>query len=136
MEIKKNINGESCEIALVGRLDTSTAPELEAVLQEVLPTIKKLDFDFSELDYLSSAGLRVLLNSQKVMSKQGVMVIHHPNDTVMDVFDMTGFSSILTIGLIYIVITIMNDSSIVRTITILQSLSLLFQVFDSIEDLY
>ena len=97
MEINKTINGDACEIALVGKLDTSTAPELEAVLQEVLPNTKKLDFDFSKLDYLSSAGLRVLLNAQKTMSKQGVMVIHHPNDTVMDVFDMTGFSSILTI---------------------------------------
>lgn len=97
MTINKTITDGKAVIAIEGNLDTNTVPELEAVLNEILPNIKALDFDFAKLDYLSSAGLRVLLNAQKVMSKQGVMVIHHVNDSVMDIFDMTGFSSILTI---------------------------------------
>ncbi|MCQ2776197.1 MAG: STAS domain-containing protein [Bacilli bacterium] len=97
MEIKKNIANDEAVIALSGRLDTTTAPELEKVLTEIVPTINSLVLDFEELEYLSSAGLRVLLNTQKAISKQGKMIIRHVNDVIMDVFDMTGFSSILTI---------------------------------------
>jgi len=97
MEIKKVVNGKEITLAISGRLDTNTAPELEKVLTDVLEEANNLVFDFSNLEYLSSAGLRVLLASQKAMIKKGKMVIRHPNDVVMEVFDMTGFSSILTI---------------------------------------
>ena len=97
MEIEKKINGAEVVLTLKGKLDTNTAPELEALLNETLPATKKLEFDFTDLEYLSSAGLRVLLNAQKVMSSQGCMVIKHVNETIMDIFDMTGFSSILNI---------------------------------------
>jgi len=93
----QNENGKTV-IALDGRLDTTTSPELEKVLNEALPNINDLVFDFGKLEYLSSAGLRILLSTQKVMtSKKGKMVIKHVNETILDVFDMTGFSSILTI---------------------------------------
>jgi len=98
MEIIVNIKENDALIALKGRLDTTTAPDLDAKLKEVLPTIKNLEFDFTDLEYLSSAGLRVLLSTQKTASANGnKMVIKHVNDTIMDIFDMTGFSSILTI---------------------------------------
>lgn len=97
MEILKKLEGDKATICLQGRLDTITAPELEKELGVILPNLKTLVFDFENLEYLSSAGLRVLLNSQKVMNKQGTMVVRHVNDTIMDVFDMTGFTSILTI---------------------------------------
>ena len=97
MEIEKKINGAEVVLTLKGKLDTNTAPELETLLNETLPATKKLEFDFTDLEYLSSAGLRVLLNAQKVMSSQGSMVIKHVNETIMDIFDMTGFSSILNI---------------------------------------
>ena len=97
MEIKKNVVNGEATVSLVGRLDTVTAPELEAELAALFPSINSLVLDFTELEYLSSAGLRVLLNSQKTIGKTGKMVIKHVNDIIMDVFDMTGFSSILTI---------------------------------------
>lgn len=97
MTINKQIEGQEAVIALEGRLDTVTAPDLEKELQEILPNITKLVFDFANLEYLSSAGLRVLLNTQKIISKVGKMIVKNVNDTIMDVFDMTGFSSILTI---------------------------------------
>lgn len=97
MEIIKNREGDCLTIALTGKLDTTSAPDLEEELKTCLEGVTKLVFDFAELSYLSSAGLRVLLNTQKIMSKQGSMVIKHVNDVIMDVFDMTGFSSILTI---------------------------------------
>ena len=97
MDITKNVAGEEATVALAGRLDTVTAPELEKELAEILPNVKSLVLDFAQLEYLSSAGLRVLLNTQKIMSKVGKMVIKNVNDIIMDVFDMTGFSSILTI---------------------------------------
>ena len=97
MEINKKRDGENLLIALAGKLDTNSAPELEEDLKTALEGVKNLTFDFEKLSYLSSAGLRVLLNNQKIMSKQGSMVIKHVNDVIMDVFDMTGFSSILTI---------------------------------------
>ncbi len=97
MTIEKNINGDAVTLSLKGKLDTNTAPELEAVLSDVMANAKTLLFDFTDLEYLSSAGLRVLLNAQKNISKQGKMTITHVNETIMDIFDMTGFSSILNI---------------------------------------
>ncbi len=85
--------------ALEGRLDTSTAPQLEAVLKTSLgDSITNINFDFSKLEYISSAGLRVLLATQKTMNKrQGKMVFHHVNETIKEILDITGFSEILTI---------------------------------------
>lgn len=84
-------------IALSGRLDTTTAPELESELKGSLDGVTALIMDFRELEYISSAGLRVLLSSQKTMNKQGSMVIKNASDEVKEIFDVTGFSEILTI---------------------------------------
>jgi len=97
MEIKKTLEGKTLTIALTDKLDTTSAPELEEELKNSLNDVEALIFDFENLSYLSSAGLRVLLNTQKIMSKKGKMVIRHVNDVIMDIFDMTGFSTILTI---------------------------------------
>lgn len=97
MEIAKTLNGTELNVALSGRLDTTTAPQLEETLDASLPGITALTLDFDNLEYVSSAGLRVLLSAQKTMSKQGTMVICHVCEPVMEVFDMTGFSDILTI---------------------------------------
>ena len=97
MTIQKNLQGTTLHVALEGRLDTTTAPELEAELKASLDGITELDLDFEKLEYLSSAGLRVLLAAQKTMNKQGSMVIHHVNETIREVFEVTGFIDILTI---------------------------------------
>lgn len=97
MNINKSLTGSELTIALEGRLDTTTAPLLEAELKQNINGAAKLVFDFEKLEYLSSAGLRVLLAAQKVMNKQGEMVIRSVNDVIYDVFDVTGFSDILTI---------------------------------------
>lgn len=97
MEIKKNLEGEKLTIVLEGRLDTVTAPSLEAELKDSLNGVKELIFDFDKLDYVSSAGLRVLLTSQKTMSKQGSMKIVNVCDEVNEVFEITAFNKILTI---------------------------------------
>ena len=97
MDIIKNVNGKSLNIALVGRLDTITAPDLDKELKESLSDIEALAFDFEKLEYISSAGLRVLLSAQKVMNKQGSMTLANVNDSILEVFEMTGFSEILTI---------------------------------------
>ena len=97
MTIDKKQNGSALSIALEGRLDTTTAPELEAELKSSLNGVSELVFDFEKLDYISSAGLRVLLSTQKIMNKQGTMKIMHVNDMIMEVFEVTGFSDILTI---------------------------------------
>lgn len=97
MTIQKNLNGTTLRVALEGRLDTTTAPQLEAELKASLDGITELDLDFEKLEYLSSAGLRVLLAAQKTMNKQGTMVIHHVNETIREVFEVTGFIDILTI---------------------------------------
>lgn len=98
MDIIKNINGEQTILVIKGRLDTTTAPELEVVLNEIVPNAQTLYFDFSELEYLSSAGLRLILSTQKSISANaGSLIIKNVNDTIMEVFEMTGFSSILTI---------------------------------------
>ena len=97
MEIIKNKNNDALNITVNGRLDTTTAPELEAELKNSLDGIADLSFDFSKLEYISSAGLRVILAAQKTMNKQGKMAIHNVNDDIMEVFEITGFSDILTI---------------------------------------
>ena len=97
MEIKKTQNGNELEVAVSGRVDTSTAPQLEACLKESLDGIEKLVLDLAGLEYISSAGLRVLLGAQKTMNKQGEMVVANHNEEVSEVFEITGFNDILTI---------------------------------------
>ncbi len=97
MTINKNLNGTALTVALEGRLDTTTAPELETELKQSLPGTTELIMDFEKLDYISSAGLRVLLSAQKTMTKQGSMKIIHANEMIMEVFEVTGFIDILTI---------------------------------------
>ncbi len=97
MEIIQKKENTSLEIALVGRLDTTTAPQLEAVVKENLEGVTDLVLDFTKLEYVSSAGLRVILASQKTMNKQGSMVIRHVSPDIQEVFEITGFSDILTI---------------------------------------
>lgn len=97
MTIEKNKNNSMMTIAVNGRLETTTAPQLETVVKTELDGITDLTFDFSNLDYVSSAGLRILLSAQKIMNKQGNMKVVGANDIVMEIFEVTGFSDILTI---------------------------------------
>lgn len=97
MTISKNANGAELTIALAGRLDTASAPRLEAELKESLEGVEYLALDFAALDYLSSAGLRVLLAAQKVMNRQGKMVVRNINEVVAEIFEVTGFGDVLTI---------------------------------------
>lgn len=97
MEIKKTANGTELTIAIEGRLDTTTAPQLEAEISNGLNGISDLTFDFSKLDYISSAGLRVILAAQKIMNKQGKMALTNVNSTIKEILDVTGFNDILTI---------------------------------------
>lgn len=97
MTINKTVNGSTLSLAVEGRLDTTTAPLLEAELKSAISGVSELVFDFTALEYVSSAGLRVLLSAQKVMNKQGSMVVRNVCDTIMEVFEVTGFSDILTI---------------------------------------
>lgn len=97
MTIDKLMNGTNLTITLTGRLDTNTAPKLESELRQSLNGITELILDLANLEYLSSAGLRVLLAAQKVMNKQGQMIVRHVNETIMEVFEITGFVDILTI---------------------------------------
>ncbi|MBQ6235931.1 MAG: STAS domain-containing protein [Clostridia bacterium] len=97
MTVQQIKNENALTIALEGRLDTMTAPELEAVLKTALEGVGELTFDFEKLDYISSAGLRVLLAAQKTMSRQGSMKVKNVNEIIMEIFEVTGFSDILTI---------------------------------------
>ena len=97
MTIEKKINQEELTLIVSGRLDTQTAPELEAELDASLAGVKELIFDMSSLDYVSSAGLRVILKAQKIMNTQGAMKLTGVNESIMEVFDITGFLDILTI---------------------------------------
>ena len=97
MTINKTRDGNSLTVAIEGRLDTTTAPQLEAELKASLDGITDLTIDLSTLEYISSAGLRVLLSAQKIMNKQGEMKVAGANETVMEVFEVTGFSDILNI---------------------------------------
>ena len=97
MPIEKKVNGTALEIALEGRLDTMTAPELEKELNASLGSADSLTLDFSKLEYISSAGLRVLLSAHKVMSGKGGMKVTNVNEIVQEVFEVTGFADILNI---------------------------------------
>jgi anti-anti-sigma factor len=97
MTIIKKVNGDELVLVLAGRLDTSTASQLEAELKVSIDNIKTLILDLKDIEYVSSAGLRVILSAQKVMSKQGKMIIRNINESVMEVFEITGFADILTI---------------------------------------
>jgi anti-sigma B factor antagonist len=96
MTIRKEQNGGALDIAPEGRLDTTTAPELEAELKN-LEGVTELKFDLAGLEYISSAGLRVLLSAQKMMNKQGSMIILNTRPEIMDIFEITGFTDILNI---------------------------------------
>ena len=97
MEILKEKNANSLVIALAGRLDTTTAPDFEKVVNDSLEGISELTLDFSKLEYVSSAGLRVILSAQKKMNVQGKMTIKNVSADIMEVFEITGFSDILTV---------------------------------------
>lgn len=97
LNITKNANDSNLNVALEGRLDTTTAPQLESELKESLGGVKELVLDMANLQYISSAGLRVLLSAQKIMNKQGSMVIKNASDEIMEIFEVTGFVDILTI---------------------------------------
>ena len=91
MTIEKVVNGENAKIIVVGRLDTQTAPELEKEMDGIISNVKELIFDMAGLEYVSSAGLRVILKAQKIMNTQGSMKLTGVNDSIMEVFDITGF---------------------------------------------
>ena len=97
LNISKEVNGKSCVCYLEGRLDTTTAPQLEGDIKESITDINSLVMDLAKLEYISSAGLRVLLSAQKTMNKQGSMVVRNVRDEVNEIFDVTGFADILTI---------------------------------------
>ncbi|MBR5756881.1 MAG: STAS domain-containing protein [Firmicutes bacterium] len=97
MNINKTQDGSELTFALQGRLDTTTAPQLEQEINASIADATKLVFDFKELEYISSAGLRLLLSAQKTMNKQGEMVIRNVNETIQEVFEVTGFADILTV---------------------------------------
>lgn len=97
MTINKTVEGGKLIIAPEGRLDTMTSPQLDAELDNSIKSVSELVFDFAGLDYISSAGLRVLLKAQKVMNRQGSMVIRNVSDEIRDIFDVTGFLDIMTI---------------------------------------
>lgn len=97
MKIEKTLNQQELTIKPIGELNSTTSSELEEVIKKELDNVKSLIFDFSELEYLSSAGLRVLLVAQKVMNKQGKMLLRHVNSSVMEILEITGFSNILDI---------------------------------------
>ena len=97
MTIEKQENGKELTLILAGRLDTKTAPMLETELKRSIGGVESLVLDFEALEYLSSAGLRVLLAAQKVMNRQGKMTVKNVNETIAEVFEITGFSDILTI---------------------------------------
>ena len=98
LNINKTIENGKAVLNLEGRLDTLTAPKLENTVKELLPGLTELTLDLEKLEYISSAGLRVLLSTQKAMNAKGTMKVCHANETVMEFFDVTGFSDILTIA--------------------------------------
>jgi anti-sigma B factor antagonist len=97
LNIEKNTNETGLTVVLTGRLDTTTAPELEKELKASLDGVSALTIDMAALEYISSAGLRVLLSAQKTMNKQGEMKVVHVGETIMEIFEVTGFSDILSI---------------------------------------
>ena len=97
MTIEKTLNESQLNLKVTGRLDTTTAPDLEAEIKGSIEGVTSLILDFIDLEYLSSAGLRVLLAAQKIMNKQGEMIVKNVNETVSEIFEVTGFSDVLTI---------------------------------------
>ena len=97
MNISKEVNGSALTVALEGRLDTTTAPQLEAEFKTGLNDVKDLVIDMAKLVYISSAGLRVLLKAQKVMNKQGKMTVKNASQEILDIFEVTGFDELLNI---------------------------------------
>ena len=97
MVINKKIEETKLTVYLEGRLDTITSPTLEGELKDSINGLTELVFDLEKLEYISSSGLRILLSAQKIMNKQGTMVIRNVNDVIMEVFEITGFVDILTI---------------------------------------
>lgn len=97
MTIEMKKNGSALTVSLAGRLDTVTSPDLEKALADALTDVKELTFDLAKLEYVSSAGLRVLLSAQKKMSVAGKMVVKNVSEIVNEIFEVTGFSDILTI---------------------------------------
>lgn len=97
LNIRKAVDGTALTLSLDGRLDTTTSPALEAELKKSLPGVSVLSFDCAQLAYISSAGLRVLLSAQKIMNRQGEMKLIHVSDAILEIFEVTGFSDILTI---------------------------------------
>ena len=97
LNIKKTQDGNGLTLALEGRLDTTTAPDLEKEVKEGLDGVERLVFDLKELEYISSAGLRVLLSAQKTMNKQGSMVVKNSSEDLMEIFEVTGFLDILDV---------------------------------------
>lgn len=97
LNINKTIDNDQAVLTLEGRLDTITAPQLEDAIKSEISGLTQLTLDFDQLEYISSAGLRVLLMAQKIMDKQGKMTIVDANDDILEIFEVTGFSEILTI---------------------------------------
>ena len=97
LNIEKKSEGKNLSFILSGRLDTTTAPDLEKEVKGNIEGVEKLEFDFTDLLYISSAGLRVLLSAQKTMNKQGEMIVKNCSNEILDIFEVTGFSDILTI---------------------------------------
>ena len=97
MNVERNVTGNITTIKVMGRLDTTTAPKLEAAIDDCIAGVEEFVLDCSGLEYVSSAGLRVILKTQKLMNTQGSMKLINVNDTIMEVFDITGFADILTI---------------------------------------
>ena len=97
MEIRKERTGNALTLSLSGRLETTTAPALDAVVKTELNDVDALTFDLAGLEYISSAGLRVLLSAQKTMNKQGTMRVCGASEIVREIFDITGFTEILTV---------------------------------------
>lgn len=95
--VDKDLQDDTLTVSLEGRLDTTTSPDFENELKESLEGVKTLVFDFEKLEYISSAGLRVMLSAQKIMNKQGEMTIKNASDDVLEVFEITGFIDILNI---------------------------------------
>ena len=97
LNINKSSEGSALTVALEGRLDTTTSPQLEEKINDAIEGVSKLTFDLKNLEYISSAGLRVLLSAQKIMNKQGRMLVSNPTEEVQEIFEVTGFSDIFTI---------------------------------------
>ena len=97
LNIEKKAEGNNLNLILTGRVDTTTAPDLEKAVNENIEGVENLTFDFKDLEYISSAGLRVLLASQKIMNKQGNMVVKDASEDVKEIFEVTGFADILTL---------------------------------------